>query len=94
VSTSGGSEPRWRRDGKEIFYLAPDNTLMAAAVTGQSAGFEVGAVHSLFAVRPGGPGRFYDVTPDGQRFLVNALGEQAASAPITVVVNWLAGLKK
>ena len=94
VSTGGGSWPRWRRDGKEIFYLAADNKLMAATVNGRGAGFEVGAVQSLFAVRPAGARYFYDVSPDGQRFLVNTIGEQAASAPITVVLNWTGGLKK
>src|SRR4029079_18129715 len=52
VSTAGGLWPRWRRDGKEIVYLAPDNTLTGATVNGDGATFEVGAVRTLFAVRP------------------------------------------
>ena len=94
VSTTGGTQPRYRRDGKEIFYLAPDNKLMAAAVNGQGSAFEVGAVRPLFDTRPSGPGFVYDVAPDGQRFLVNTLTEEVASAPITLVVNWPALLKK
>jgi hypothetical protein len=86
--------PRWRRDGKEIFYLAPDNKLMAAPVNGQGSAFEVGVVRPLFDTRRGGPRSVYDVSPDGQRFLVNTLAEEAASAPITLVVNWPALLKK
>jgi Tol biopolymer transport system component len=94
ISVAGGILPRWRRDGKELYYLAPDNKLMAAAVNGEGSAFEVGAVRSLFDTRPGGPPRFvYDVSPDGQRFLVNTLVEEAA-APITLVVNWPALLKK
>ena len=97
ISTGGGSNPRWRQDGTEIFYQAPDNKLMAAAVNGKGGSFEVGAVKPLFQTRPGTGFRyyyFYHVSPDGQRFLVNTAPEQAASAPITVVLNWQAGLKK
>ena len=67
---------------------------MAAAVNGQGSAFEVGAVRPLFDTRPSGPGFVYDVAPDGQRFLVNTLTEEVASAPITLVVNWPALLKK
>ncbi len=95
ISTSGATVPaRWRGDGKEIFYLAPDNKLMAAEVNGQGATLEVGAVRALFEVRRGGPGSVYDVTGDGQRFLVNTAVEQKTSSPITLVVNWTADLKK
>ena len=95
ISTAGGDRPRWRRDGSEIFYLAPDNKLMAAAVNGKGASFEVGAVKPLFEARFVTGGRYqYAVSADGQRFLINTTPEQAASAPITVVLNWTAGLKK
>jgi eukaryotic-like serine/threonine-protein kinase len=95
ISTAGGDRPRWRRDGSEIFYLAPDNKLMAAAVNDKGANFEVGAVKPLFEARfvTGGRNQ-YAVSADGQRFLINTVPEQAASAPITVVLNWTAGLKK
>jgi serine/threonine protein kinase/Tol biopolymer transport system component len=95
VSTAGGYQPRWRRDGKEIFYLGPDDKLMSAAVNGAGSAFEVGAVRPLFDTRAGGPGFLYDVSADGQRFLVNTLVEELSeSAPITLVVNWPALLKK
>jgi hypothetical protein len=96
VSTAGGSWPRWRRDGKEIFYLAPDNKLMAVVVNGQGSGFEVGALRPLFDTRAPRINlrSAYDVSPDGQRFLVNTLADGTASAPITLVVNWPALLKK
>lgn len=94
VSVAGGGQPRWRRDGKELFYLAPDNKLMAAAVSGQGSAFEVGAVRPLFDTGATGPFSSYDVSSDGQRFLVNTPAEEATSAPITLVVNWTALLKK
>jgi len=91
ISTGRGDNARWRRDGKEIFYLA-GNTLMAAEVTANGSRFEVGAVQRLFEV-PMVDGYWpYDVSPDGQRFLVNTL--EGAVAPLTIVVNWPAGLKK
>jgi eukaryotic-like serine/threonine-protein kinase len=95
ISTGGGYFPRWRRDGTEIFYLAPDNKLMAAAVNGKGGSFEVGAVKPLFGTHTSGGGRDrYDVSADGQRFLISTVPEQVASAPITIVLNWTAGLKK
>ena len=96
VSNGGGNNPRWRRDGTEIFYLAPDNKLMVAAVNGRGSSFEVGAVKPLFRDARGGRRCVtpYAVSADGQRFLINTVPEQAESAPITVVLNWTAGLKK
>jgi Tol biopolymer transport system component len=91
ISTAGGDNARWRRDGKEIFYLER-NTLMAAGVAANGSRFEVGAVQRLFDV-PTVDGYWpYDVSPEGQRFLVNTVSE--AVAPLTIVVNWPAGLKK
>jgi serine/threonine protein kinase/Tol biopolymer transport system component len=96
ISTAGGSSPRWRRDGAEIFFLAPDNALMATAVNGKASSFQVGAVRLLFQTHLIGQRHEYDVSADGQKFLINSapLQNGAASAPITVVLNWTAGLKK
>ena len=83
ISTAGGTGPRWSHDGAEIFYLAPDNKLMAATVNGWGASFEAGAVKPLFEIRAGG-GRVsysYDVSADGQHFLINTAPEQEASSP-------------
>jgi hypothetical protein len=100
VSSTGGADPRWRRDGKELFYLSPDNKLMAAIVNGQGSAFEVGAVHALFEVHRRlagylgyGAGYNYDVS-DGQRFLVNVAVSGETTSPITLIVNWPAALKK
>jgi Tol biopolymer transport system component len=96
VSNGGGSSPRWRRDGRELFYYAADGKLMAAPVrTGES--FETDAPVSLFEFRAGTVGVTftpYAVTADGQRFLINAVVETEPNAPLTVVVNWAAGAKR
>jgi Tol biopolymer transport system component len=94
ISTGGGAYPRWRHDGAEIFYLTPDNKLMAAAVNGKGSSFEVGAVKPLFQTRASRNRYEYAASADGQRFLINTAPEQPASAPITVVLNWTAGLRK
>jgi Tol biopolymer transport system component len=94
ISTTGGIQLRWRHDGSEIFYIAPDGKLMAAAVNGKGSSFEVGAVQPLFQTRVTGLRYQYDVAADGMHFLVDSTPEQEASAPITVVLNWDVGLKK
>jgi len=95
VSTGGGNHPRWRRDGRELFYYARDGKLMAAPVkSGES--FEMGAVVPLFEFRAGTLQGFapYAATADGRRFLLNAVVETEPNARLTVVVNWAAGLKR
>jgi Tol biopolymer transport system component len=101
VTTKGGIEPRWRRDGRELFYLGLDGKLMAVATKG-SGGFEAGPPMSLFQTTlnaPINPTDFrYDVAADGQRFLINSPiaspSTEINSPPITVVINWTATLKK
>jgi Tol biopolymer transport system component len=94
ISSGGGAYPRWRRDGREIFYIAPDKTLMAVEVQTGSA-FEAGAPKPLFRtqIRSTDTGSQYDVSADGQRFLINTIVPEEQSA-ITVVQNWTAGLKQ
>lgn len=98
VSTHGGAHAKWRRDGKELFYLALDHTLMAVDVnTGPT--LEIGSPKPLFqthtADEVAGQSRdHYAVTADGQRFLVDTVDEQAGRSGITVLVNWMAALKE
>lgn len=74
ISADGGSQARWRQDGKEIFYLAPDRTLMAVSVTSTKREFTVDAYNPLFQINyPYGAYHAFDVSADGQRFLVNTL---------------------
>jgi Tol biopolymer transport system component len=94
ISVAGGTFPRWRGDGKEIFYVAPDQRLMAAEVTARGNTFSVGQVRPLFGPVPVTRGYLYDVSADGQQFLLAVTPEQTASEPLTLVENWSAGLKK
>jgi dipeptidyl aminopeptidase/acylaminoacyl peptidase len=98
VSSGSGSDPKWRHDGRELFYIAADGTLMAASVNGSAGTFEAGSPQSLFQTHRAatrGPHLFTSYTPDadGRRFLVNALAGDVRPAPITIVLNWRAGLK-
>jgi hypothetical protein len=94
VSTAGGQQPRWRRDGKEIFYVAPDSRLMAAEVNVKGATLEVGRVQPLFNGVLTGVFFQYDVALDGQRFLALVPVEQTGPDRLTLVQNWTSGLKK
>jgi hypothetical protein len=96
VSKGDGMLPRWRRDGKELFYVSTDDQLMAVPVQ-TGARFMAGAPVRLFEV--GSFGRrlnryVYDASPDGQRFLVIRQLEDATTRPLTVAQNWTELLKK
>ena len=95
ISANGGAQPRWNKNGKEIFYLSLDSKIMVAPVRLSSDGqsLETGTPVSLFPVRiPGGPlglsKQQYAVSSDGLRFLVNSTLEEDRSSPITLIVNW------
>lgn len=98
VSTDGGAEPVWARSGKELFYRQGDK-LMAVAV-GTTRGFSVARPRALFAGRnrsaADSPGHAnYDVTPDGQRFvMIEQADPKHLPARLHVVVNWLEELKR
>jgi Tol biopolymer transport system component len=94
ISTNGGTRPRWRRDGKELFYLSNDNKIMAAEINAKGSTLEVGAIRSLFETHPNPVAVNYDVSGDGQRFIVDSLVEDQTSPSITLVVNWMAEAKK
>jgi serine/threonine protein kinase len=91
ISSEGGSWPRFRRDGKELFYLAASGKLMAVEVKANASGFEFSAPRPLFEAHTTDR---YAVTADGQRFLINTPVEESSSAPITVVLNWTAEAKR
>jgi len=93
VSPSGGSRPTWRRDGKEIFYLSATGELMAAKVRQNGSALEIGTAARLFKTRTESFLPSYDVSADGQRFLVVSSPLQKQPSPITVVLNWDTGLK-
>jgi Tol biopolymer transport system component len=99
ISDHGGTQPRWRRDGKELFYLAEDGKLMAVDIKA-GASFEAGIPHAVFDARLRAgtslSNYLYDVAPDGQRFLMNATANDSVANPPSIVVetNWLAGVKR
>jgi eukaryotic-like serine/threonine-protein kinase len=90
VSRGGGTAPRWRGDGRELFYLAPNGKMMAVDVT-TSEQLHVGTPAALFQTPPGTIAG--DVTADGKRFLLVTPVGGSASVPFTVVLNWTASLK-
>jgi serine/threonine protein kinase/Tol biopolymer transport system component len=94
ISSGGGDEPRWRRDGKELFFTVGDRKVMSAEVKTNSAAFETSVPTILFETQLGNLGRNrYVVTGDGRRFLVSARLDDPA-LPINIVLNWTAELKK
>ncbi len=95
VSTGGGVWPYWRGDGKELYYRAQDDKLMAVPITGQT-NLAVGAPVTLFEFRSGGlPDQpYYSAGPDGRHFLLSAIVDAGTNSPLTALVNWTAGLKK
>jgi eukaryotic-like serine/threonine-protein kinase len=92
VSTQGGMEPRWRRDGRELYYLNANGYMMATDVRPGPAGLEATVPRALFEVRAVGYNR-YDVTADGQRFLVNVPVQTRYANAATIVLNWTSALK-
>jgi len=99
ISTAGGIQPRWRRDSRELFFVSPDgkmNAVTVKAVTGTKPSFEASAPRPLFDSHIVDiPVAFeYDVTADGNRFLVTTKNAVGYALPLNVVVNWNAGLKK
>ena len=87
ISTSGGSNPRWSRDGRELFYVSADGRMMAVPVT-TGERFEAGAATALFPVRLRlETSAQYDVDADGSRFLLNTLAPRA-DPPLTVMTGW------
>ena len=95
VSTAGGTQPRWRRDGKELYYLSGDGTMMAVPIKALTP-FEPGTPVSLFPTQllSSTFHADYVVNADGSRFLLNQPVTATSQVPITIVQNWQAGLKK
>jgi len=94
ISANGGLQPRWRQDGKEIFYIAPDNTLMSVPIQISSggqlleAGTPVALFHSHVFSKSRAGKQQYAVSRDGQRFLMNVSLDDATPSPISVLLNW------
>ena len=98
VSSGGGEQPRWRGDGKELFFLSSDGKMMAAPVT-TGTHFDAGTPVVLFQSTPRPPVLVYDlfvydVSRDGQRFLINTQVKQTENTPMSVVLNWPSKLNR
>src|SRR5262249_13962365 len=99
VSTTGGTQPRWSSSGKELFYISLDGKMMAVPVVSTDGEtFKWGAPQALFATSIYGGGGVngamrWDIAPYG-RFLINTTLAESSSPPVTVVLNWIALLKK
>jgi serine/threonine protein kinase len=95
ISTGGGAQVRWRRDGKELFYVSLDRSMMAVPIRFSADGsmVENGTPVRLFQTHiQSAPdnldGQQYNVSPDGERFLINGAAEDAMAPPISVILNW------
>jgi Tol biopolymer transport system component len=95
VSVSGGDVPRWKADGKELFYTSGDSAWAVPVLTTSAADIEFGTPQKLFSnPRMGGwpaptpNGTLFDAAPDGQSFVLDLIKEPAGQQPISVIVNW------
>jgi eukaryotic-like serine/threonine-protein kinase len=98
VSSAGGQEPRWRQDGKELFYLSADGKMMAVGVK-TGASFEADSPVALFQTHRRQPVSAqdvfsYDVSGDGQRFLILTKVDEANVAPLAITLNWASELER
>jgi hypothetical protein len=98
ISHGGGNKPHWRKDGRELYFLGPDSRSMMAVDIDPGPPFHFGTPHqlfraplaiTLFAINDG-----FDVTADGQNFLLALPPPETAASPINVVLNWQAALPK
>jgi Tol biopolymer transport system component len=95
VSTAGGSRPKWRKDGKELFFDTTDQQVMAVDVNQNGASLQLGAPHALFkATTVAGPSGPYTVSADGKKFVMNTVLPQSITEPLTLITNWTADLKQ
>jgi Tol biopolymer transport system component len=90
VSTGSGNDPQWSADGKGLYYQADDGTIMAASLQYEGDSLRVTGIQKLFKTNS----PTFDVSPDGKRFLISRSAENQAVAPITLITNWPAALKK
>jgi Tol biopolymer transport system component len=98
VSSGGGQEPRWRQDGKELFYVSAEGKMMAVPVK-TGASFEAASPVALFQTHRRQPVSSqdvfsYDVSGDGQRFLILTRMDEANAAPLSVHLNWASEMEK
>ena len=94
VSTNGGSQSQWPKDGRELFFLDPSNNLMAVDVNTTNNTVKLGIPHVLFKLPGVNQYFWYAVNADGKKFVFDIVNSRGASEPLTLVQNWTADLKK
>jgi Tol biopolymer transport system component len=97
VYSAGVHTPRWRHDGRELFFSRSDGTLMAAEVVPGKDSFVVGSVKQLSVrrmIQSASLNAPYDISPDGQRIVMSAIKAEAVHAPLSLVTNWMSNLSK
>jgi Tol biopolymer transport system component len=98
VSTGGATQPRWRRDGKELFYRTTEDRMASVMVNATLHGLQISQPSVLFqthlATSSGPAGAQYDVSPDGQKFLMNVSSKIGGSRPLTLITNWTAEVNR
>ena len=90
VSSGGGRAPRWRGDGKELYYIANDLMLMSVQLSASTHEFKVLSSKPLFRIQLPSHAGFYDVSRDGQKFLFTTRTPKEQAAPLTLLTNWMA----
>ena len=98
VSNGGGDQPKWRGDGKELFYISPEGKIMSVSVN-TGTNFDAGTPVVLFQANPRemvatSEHVTYDVSKDGQKFLINTQMKEGQTMPMSIVLNWAAMLNK
>jgi Tol biopolymer transport system component len=98
VSSNGGQEPKWRSDAKELFYLSTDGKVIAVPIS-TNGSFQAGTPVTLFQTHRRQPMSSqdlfsYDVSAEGQKFLVATKLDEARAAPLSVLLNWASGIEK
>ena len=93
ISNDGGRIPVWSRDGRELYFISADNKMMAVKINTAGGKFQASVPQPLFDIRMSAGAANFDVSKDG-RFLIPTVVGEASNVPMTVVLNWQAGLKK
>jgi len=94
ISAAGGRDPRWRRDGKALYFVAPDGNLTAAELRESQGSLQVVSLRTLFQTKITWQNDGYDVSPDATRFVVDTISTDETPAPLSLVLNWTSELKK
>jgi hypothetical protein len=94
ISAAGGRDPHWRRDGKALYYAAPDGKLIAAELKEVNGSLQVVSLRTLWQTKISLFNDTFDVTPDGSRFVVDTMSTDETPAPLSLITSWTSELRK